>query len=717
MIRRALGSRFVPVLLGSLCLAAIVVQALTQTARAYPRPGHLERVDVSTEGRSTKGSCSRYSSISADGRYVAFDTDAPLGDGDINEEVDVYSRDLKRGTTELISRGVGGTPALGGADSPGCLGRSLSWDPSITPDGRYVAFSSHAMNLVVGDTNGLADVFVFDRDRRVVERVSVNSEGEQTISDVGCPTSGCHGFVAGHSTRPSISADGRYISFTSTASNLVRHDTNDFVDAFVHDRKSGKTIRVSIDSEGRESYPCSEPRSYQCYLTWGEIASSISSNGRYVVFDSRSPDLVADDTNGIYDVFVHDLKTRRTERVSVASDGTEGQDLQGNRVTGMSGWSGSTITGGVLHDPARVISANGRFITFASTATNLVPNDTNRHGAVLAYFFAGGMDIFVHDRKTGRTERASVASDGREQNLCGEVNNCHAKMPSISADGRYIGYQCEGGCTLSRERKRDSTVAVFDRRTGAVVHAPITKHGDASFPGLPSLSPSGRHISYATQGSYREGPDAVSRFPIALYLHDRGSALGVGGFVRRGEPPEEPDDDWICIIPEVCSPPGGVSSKSGHQGDASNRSTTSRGARIIAARLAYRPLFDDLYMRLDVSEMPSVHGTPIVGDPVIVYGFRFEIESAVYEVRAARAGADSALQPEFGLFRCDGGICTEVTRLEGGYGTTGPNVVAALPLSFLGLENVGLISRLKAFTAYGTSLAGDLAIVHEVELR
>ncbi|MGH2755521.1 MAG: TolB family protein [Actinomycetota bacterium] len=711
-----MARRFVRAIVWTLLLDAVVVQTFALPARAYPRPGRLERLDVPTDGRPVQG-CGYYSSVSADGRYVAFDTDAPFVEGDINQEVDVYLRDLKKGTTERISVGLNGSPAIGPPDEPGCLGRSLSSDPSITPDGRYVAFSSFAFNLDQGDTNGLADVFVYDRKKRVMERASVNSKAEQTEPGGLCPMSGCSGVVAGHSTRPSISADGRYVSFTSTASNLVPKDTNDFDDAFVHDRRSGKTIRVSIDPKGRESDPCPPPRGYQCSLTLGDVTSSISLNGRYVVFHSRSPDLVADDTNGIYDVFVHDLKTGRTDRVSVASDGTEAQDLQGNRASGQSGWSGSTITGWRGWAAARVISADGRFVTFVSTANNLVPNDTNRRGALTAYSFPGGGDIFVYDRKTERTERVSVASDGREQGHCvaGEAGACYTELPSISADGRYVSFLCRGGCELSRDAQRHSAVAVFDRQTGALVHAPLTKHGDASYPGLPDLSPEGRYVSFTSYYVDDDGPGPGTGSGMAFYLYDRGPALGFGG--PRGRRAEETGDDRICFTPEVCIPPGGAFSKRTAHGDASNRLTPPKGVRIIAAGVAHRPRFRDLYLRLDVSEMPAVRGTPVVGDPLIVYGFRVEIEDAEYEVRAARmGGVGSSIHPAFVLFRCDGDICAEVAELDGGYGTMGDNVVTALPLWYLGLENGDRISGLTAFTAHGSYLGGELAIRDEVEL-
>jgi Tol biopolymer transport system component len=219
-------------------------------------------------------------------------------------------------------------------------GNDNSWDPSISADGRYVAFFSHASNLVPGDTNNTLDVFVHDRLTGQTTRVSVASDGTEGNGD---------SFVG------SISADGRYVAFASWASNLVPGDTNGRSDIFVHDRVTGQTTRVSVASDGTEGNGDS----------WG--CPSISADGRYVAFASWASNLVPGDTNGRSDIFVHDRVTGQTTRVSVASDGTEGN--------GDSWWRPS-------------ISADGRYVAFPSYASNLVPGDTN-----------GWADIFVAVRE------------------------------------------------------------------------------------------------------------------------------------------------------------------------------------------------------------------------------------------------------------------------------------------------------------------------------
>jgi Tol biopolymer transport system component len=189
------------------------------------------------------------------------------------------------GTTERVS-----------VDSAGNQGNDHSWAAAISAEGRYVAFLSYASNLVPGDSNGVGDVFVHDRQTGITERVSVDSAGNQGND---------------HSGYPSLSADGRYVAFQSSASNLVPGDNNGHCDIFVHDRQTGATERVSVDSAGNEG-------DYESY------DPAISADGRYVAFQSGALNLVPGDTNVEMDIFVHDRQTGITERVRVDSAGNEG---------------------------------------------------------------------------------------------------------------------------------------------------------------------------------------------------------------------------------------------------------------------------------------------------------------------------------------------------------------------------------------------------------
>ena len=234
--------------------------------------GTTERASVSSSGVEADGECNRCA-ISADGRFVVFVSSAStLAAGDVNGWSDVFVRDRLLGTTELASLSTSGIQ--------GDFGSSI---PAISGDGRYVAFSSDARNLVPGDTNGSSDVFVRDRLLGTLERVSVTTGGGQAnhASDLAL----------------AISPDGRYVSFESSAWNLVPEDTNGGADVFVRDRVRGTTERVSVATGGAEAYQSS---TFGCPL---------SADGRFVAFDSISIDLVAGDSNGVFDIFVHDRDT------------------------------------------------------------------------------------------------------------------------------------------------------------------------------------------------------------------------------------------------------------------------------------------------------------------------------------------------------------------------------------------------------------------------
>ena len=180
----------------------------------------------------------------------------------------------------------------------GTQGDSKSYARSVSTDGRYVLFGSYATNLIAGDIKTSVGVFVRDRQLGLTERVSVASDGTPGGMD---------------SSWSSMSPDGRYVVFGSLASNLVAEDTNGYVDVFLRDRELEVTERVSVAGDGTQG----DSHSY---------APSVSADGRYVCFRSAASNLVAGDTNGYVDVFVHDRETGLNERVSVASDGTQADD-------------------------------------------------------------------------------------------------------------------------------------------------------------------------------------------------------------------------------------------------------------------------------------------------------------------------------------------------------------------------------------------------------
>jgi Tol biopolymer transport system component len=243
----------------------------------------------------------------------------------------------------------------------------------------------------------------------VTERVSVDSAGVEGNGD---------------SRYPAISADGEVVGFASLATNLVAGDTNGNWDVFVHDRVSGVTERVSVDSGGAQGNGASD-------------SASLSFDGRLVAFRSDASNLVAGDANLAYDVFVHDRVTLTTQRVSVDSGGNEGDD-------------GS-------HQPS--FASNGQFVAFYSYATNLVAGDAN-----------GCADVFVRDLSAATTGRVSVDSAGNE-------GDDGSYWPSISADGRNVAFFSDATNLVAADVNGASDVFVHDRLTGATTFASVDSAG------------------------------------------------------------------------------------------------------------------------------------------------------------------------------------------------------------------------------------------------
>jgi Tol biopolymer transport system component len=284
-----------------------------------------------------------------------------LVDGDTNQSDDIFVHDRQTGQTTRVSVASDGTEGNAGSTSP-----------DFSANGRYVAFASEAENLVSSDVNGSRDIFVHDRQTGETSLISVNSDGDQAKSG---------------SAAPSISADGRYVAFSSSATNLVEDDLNFSGDVFVHDRQTEQTSRISVATDGTEANN-------------GAGSPSISADGRYITFQSNASNLVSGDTNSSRDIFLHDRQSGETIRISVASDGTEGNEASSDGV----------------------ISADGQYIAFYSEANNLVHADTNND-----------TDIFIHHIETGETSRVSLSHDNLPA-------NGNSYSPGISNDGRYVSF-------------------------------------------------------------------------------------------------------------------------------------------------------------------------------------------------------------------------------------------------------------------------------------
>ena len=333
-------------------------------------------------------------------------------------------------------------------------GGGLSQAPSLSADGRFVAFHSTADNLVPGDNNFHGDVFVYDRLTCMIERVSVSSAGAQ-------------GNLS--SSDPDISDDGRFVVFESQASNLAP-DTNGFaLDVFVRDRLLDTTTLVSVDSSGIQPSDAS-------------LDPDISGDGRVVTFASLASTLVPGDTNGSADVFVRDLVAGTTERASVATSGAE-----------------SVSPGFGVFDP--VLSGDGQFVTFASIMPTLVTGDFNN-----------ARDVFVRDRLAGTTTRVSVTSSGSEG-----AAGAASSAPAISGDGRYVTFQSSADLVPGDETC--DGIYVRDLHVNSTSCLPLRPPGSGFMSNAirPAINADGRYIAFSSPTSYVRGD--TGEFDV--YVYDR----------------------------------------------------------------------------------------------------------------------------------------------------------------------------------------------------
>ena len=365
-------------------------------------------------------------------------------------------------------------------------GNNRSFGCDVAPGARAVAFDSFASNLVPGDTNGESDVFVADASGSV-ERVSVKPNGRQAEAS---------------SEFPAISASGRFVAFVSQTYDLgPRGNRNRRMTVYVHDRKTGRTARASDRSDGRRAIG----HSYDV---------SISGSGRYVAFVSNAPDLaMKGDHNGVDDIFVHDRRTGKTNRVSL-----------------------SRTLGDPNHDSTGPdISSNGRYVTFASWATNLVRNDRN-----------GELDVFVYDRVERRTKLVSLTSDG-------EQGSDYSFDPAISADGRYVAFTSYGSLASTDAAGQD--IYLRDRVSGVTEHISVGARGAANGDSeRPSISDDGRYVAFLSAADNLVADDTNG--VMDAFVRDRVTQttvrVSVGDEGQEGDKPSwappslSPDGQYAC---------------------------------------------------------------------------------------------------------------------------------------------------------------------------
>jgi Tol biopolymer transport system component len=495
--------------------AVLLALATGLTTIAPAAPGDTELVSVRLPGQSTGDDPSDSARISGNGQFVVFvSRAADLVPGDTAGQPDVFVRNLATGTTERVSVSSSGVQANGDSRSPSVSadGRYVAFlsyatelvpgdtdatadlfvrdrqahttqrlagevnIPSISGDGRYVAFISGSSVVVPNDTNNAGDAFVVDRQTGLIERVSVSSaeqEGDRSTS------------------RVAISFDGRYVAFQSAASNLVPGDTNRADDIFVRDRQTGTTSRISVGAGGVQAIA-------------GSANPSISSDGRFVAFTSFASNLVPGDTNGQHDVFVRDRQSQVTERVNLSSGGAQAK-----------GWSSTPD-----------ISGDGRFVTFASYAANLVPGDTG-----------GKLDVFVRDRQQGTIQRVSITSSGVQ-------GNDKSEAPSISSDGRRVAFASFAANLVTADRNASEDIFVYDRQTLAPTlvsrSAGLTNAAGGGLGGNPTdVSSDGRYVTFVSGSANVAAADTNSGFDV--FLRDRQLdtvervSVGSGGVQANGD--------------------------------------------------------------------------------------------------------------------------------------------------------------------------------------
>ncbi len=406
--------------------------------------GPNELMSINRSGNDTGLGESRLPVMTPDGRYIAFTSTARDLTSDSVVSQNIYLRDIQTRTTELVSVNMAGTGSA----------NDFSYSPTISDDGRYVAFVSNATNLVANDTTRDTDIFVRDRQKGTTELISVNKTGTASGN--------------GQSNFSAISSDGRYVLFMSHATDLVPETdaTGIFgADAFVRDRQTGTTRLVSINSAGTASG------------NGHTLLAKITPDGRYVAFLSYADDLVADvsDVNKDLDLFVRDMQTGTTTPVSVNSAGTG--------------------TGNVGSGFGLTITPDGRYVAFGSSASDLVttPLDVNGKG-----------DIYLRDLQEKKTSLVSINLDGTNG------GNGVSFEPGITPDGRYIIFQSYAGDLVGNDGGNGEDVFVRDLKTGTTelvsVNLAGVATGSETSTGITSsrpsarITPDGRYVAFVSAG-------------------------------------------------------------------------------------------------------------------------------------------------------------------------------------------------------------------------
>ncbi|GAB7036524.1 MULTISPECIES: TolB family protein [Catenuloplanes] len=377
---------------------ATVPLAVMAPGPAHAAPGASERLNVTSAGVGTPEP-SEPASISDDGRFAVFDSYAPgLVPGDTNEVADVFLRDRALGTTDRVAFRHDGTEPAEAADLP-----------VISGDGRHLLFRTLDAGIVPGDTNRRKDLFVRDRLTGVTGRVTLTPAGAEPNA---------------HAAAPAISADGRFVAYESPATNMGVVDRNGprYPDVYLHDRETGTTELVSVAPGGGTGDSSS-------------VAPRVSDDGRYVGFQSFATDLVADGGGAGY--FVRDRWTGTTVRASLDSAGAPVADVM-----------------------SPILSGDGRYVTFGTTSTGVVPGDTD-----------DDPDVYLRDLVAGTTELISGTPSGAPA-------GGWSLPDALSADGRCVLFTSRAATLVpGAETGADFDVFVRDRAAGTTVRVSTSYTG------------------------------------------------------------------------------------------------------------------------------------------------------------------------------------------------------------------------------------------------
>ena len=450
--------------------------------------GWVSLVSANAAGTGGGHGNSAYGSVTPDGRYVVFESDAgDLATREVSRAGDVFVRDVEAGTTQLVSVNRQGTAG----------GHGASWSPVITPDGRFVAFVSAANDLVAGDENGIQDIFV--RDLRQGTTVLVSQGAVPRRYNLALP-------VVGSSHSPVITPDGRFVAFTSSDSNLVTSAQNGYEEVYVRDLVKGQTIWVS------QNLPLSLPMdSYH---------PSLSDDGRFVAFKSEyaktasgpgfsvarysletmSLELVASNVAGYDNVADEDAAPAMSPdgrfvafADAIATNGTSSVWL----------WDGQTkatalVSANLNGEPSRngicdgvALTPDGRYVAFVSNGTDLHAQAAD-----------GEFQVYVRDMRSGAMDLVSLNPDGTGAGALG------GSVPALSSDGRFALFDSRGDSLVAGDLNhaydvflRDLTASTTELISRAATHPPALTANADSLTAANAVSADGRYVVFESSAN------------------------------------------------------------------------------------------------------------------------------------------------------------------------------------------------------------------------